>query len=250
MGKEKKKQRKSLIIAMTSHVLLMGLLFFVMAWTAPDPPNPQYGIELEFLGNVAPAHEELRQTSLPTITETSNQEERPSNNEAEQTEEAEVRSLETINDIESPDLSKEVMKQQSSNITETNIKTEVSEQSEENVEPEPVIDERALFKGVSAKKPNNGAASKGASLDFVGWMWDFKPVPDDKSAENGKIIFEVKVDDEGEIIGLKTVEKTISPSLEKVYRNAVMELTFSPTKENRYVADQSTGRITFVIQSK
>ena len=128
-----------------------------------------------------------------------------------------------------------------------NSETESTEKEEEKKVDEPKIDDRAIFKKVD---DGAGSGNKGASLDLTGWDWDFKPDPNDKSTENGMIVFQIVIDDEGEIIGVKTLEKTISPVVEKIYRDAVMELTFSKTSDNRTVAATSTGKITFIIQSK
>ena len=59
-------------------------------------------------------------------------------------------------------------------------------------------------------------------MNMSGWIWDFAPDPDDKSDESGKIIFQIIVDEEGEIIKVTTLEKTVSPIVEKKYKDAVM----------------------------
>lgn len=45
---EKKDKRYSLIISGLIHASLIALFFVLMAWRAPDPPIPEYGIELNF----------------------------------------------------------------------------------------------------------------------------------------------------------------------------------------------------------
>lgn len=79
-------------------------------------------------------------------------------------------------------------------------------------------------------------------------MWDFKPQPKDTSDESGKIVFEIKIDDRGDIISIKTIEKTVSPTVEAIYKAEVEKLTFSKT-DNLPPASQSIGRITFLIKS-
>lgn len=97
---------------------------------------------------------------------------------------------------------------------------------------------------------NGGKGGAGASLDMSGWKWDSRPAPEDRSEENGKIVFEVKVDENGDILSVRTLEKTVSPSVERVYREEVLKLTFSRTKDNRSAAPVSVGRITFLIRAK
>lgn len=104
------------------------------------------------------------------------------------------------------------------------------------------IDARALY-----GTPGGGG---GASLDLAGWIWDFVPQPEDTSNEFGRIVFEIKVDDQGEVIGVRTLEKTVSPRVEKIYREEVESLTFSPTSLNTVPAPVSTGKITFIIKVK
>ena len=76
-----------------------------------------------------------------------------------------------------------------------------------------------------------------------GWIWDFFPNPKDNSSESGKIVFELIVDYYGDIIGLKTLETTLSPKVEKIYREEILKLTFSPTNNNN-PAEISKGKIT------
>jgi hypothetical protein len=83
---------------------------------------------------------------------------------------------------------------------------------------------------------------------MTGWKWDEPPTPDDKSEATGKIVFEVKVDETGEIVGIKTLERTVDPSIVEKYKKAVEKLTFSKTRDNQNPAETSTGRITFVLK--
>ncbi|QHT66701.1 hypothetical protein GXP67_08535 [Rhodocytophaga rosea] len=46
--KENKSKRTAMAISLTLHAGLLLLFFFMMAWRAPDPPLPEYGIELNF----------------------------------------------------------------------------------------------------------------------------------------------------------------------------------------------------------
>ena len=105
------------------------------------------------------------------------------------------------------------------------------------------IDERALY-NAHERKPWN------ASLELADWEWDFAPQPQDTTDENGKIVFEIKIDDLGEVIVVKTLEKTVSPFVEKIYQEAVEKLTFSKTSKDAAYAPTSVGKITFLIRSR
>ena len=137
------------------------------------------------------------------------------------------------------------------NENENIIEEETSENSESDsnkdkatTSKDKIIDERALFN----KKTNSSSGSKGSSLEMQGWVWDIAPNPLDNSRESGKIVFEIIVDYYGEIIGLKTLETTLSPNVEKIYREEIYKLTFSPTNNN-YPAELSKGKITFLIKN-
>ncbi len=45
---ERKNKRKALLYTTIIQVVLFVALFFIVAWRAPDPPLPEYGIELNF----------------------------------------------------------------------------------------------------------------------------------------------------------------------------------------------------------
>jgi hypothetical protein len=97
---------------------------------------------------------------------------------------------------------------------------------------------------------NGGGVGGGASLDMAGWVWDEKPVVNDNSAETGKIVFEVKIDDDGEVISVRNVYCTVSRGVAAAYEKAIYNLTFSPTVEGVARPAVSTGKITFVITSR
>ncbi len=103
------------------------------------------------------------------------------------------------------------------------------------------VDSRALY-----GTPGGGG---GSTLQMSGWMWDSTPKPNDTSSESGKLVFQVVIDNKGNIVRVKTVESSVSPTLEKVYRDEVMKLTFSKTSGTG-VATTSTGTITFVIKAR
>ena len=43
-----KDKRTGWIVSVSIHALIILLFFLINAWTAPDPPLPEYGIELNF----------------------------------------------------------------------------------------------------------------------------------------------------------------------------------------------------------
>ena len=289
-NKEDKNKKKAIVISLISHALLVLLFFMIAAWTEPDPPIPEYGIELSFLGQASststaqktPVNSESEEKVIENtdVNQTENQEnskeevvenadELESTNSTEEIPTEDLNSPNQVEEISDADSNEqeaaqvedseanqineeqsEVESEKETGVKEKEI--EVVDKIEPEPEPSPELDDRALFKGKSDTKNEAGGGSNasGSSLDMSGWIWDFKPEPDDKSTENGKIIFSIKVDGEGEIISITTLEKTVSPIVEKIYRNAVMELSFSKTFNNKSAATNSKGTITFIIQSK
>ncbi|WP_421879515.1 hypothetical protein [Marinoscillum sp.] len=106
---------------------------------------------------------------------------------------------------------------------------------------EGTIDGRALM--------GEQGSSTGASLQMSGWVWDFKPEPKDNSSEEGKIVYKIKVDQDGYIIGIDLVSSTVSPTVERFYKQSIERLSFSKTNEYR-PAPTSSGTITFIIKAK
>ena len=63
------------------------------------------------------------------------------------------------------------------------------------------------------------------------------------------VIFLTSKDQEqDEIIGLRILETTLSPAVEKIYQEEIYKLTFSPTN-NDNPAEISKGKITFIIKN-
>lgn len=106
---------------------------------------------------------------------------------------------------------------------------------------EGTIDGRALM--------GDQGSSTGASLNMAGWAWDQKPQPKDDSSEEGKIVFKIKVDQDGYLVGIDKVFSNVSPTVELNYKQSVERLTFTPTSGSA-PAPISEGIITFIIRTK
>jgi outer membrane biosynthesis protein TonB len=112
--------------------------------------------------------------------------------------------------------------------------------------PQGKLDANALY-----GTPGNGGGGpggNGSSLELSGWTWDTKPNPNLPNNESGRLTFEIKVDENGDIISIKTVERSVSAEAEQICRKAVEKLTFS--KLGSSVPSVSTGKITFVVRSR
>ncbi|MCZ6694584.1 MAG: hypothetical protein O6939_11825 [Bacteroidetes bacterium] len=289
---EKKNQRIGAAVSVGIHGLVLLLFLFVFAWKAPDPPLPEYGIELNF--GIGSPGSGIQPVTTPVESETieESQLEEPIDNpiptdieqhphessetvvdETEMESESSLEEME-VRDVESPDVRQPAPEKTEPNIAENEKSgSQITETSESSVQvdvtddgpelsvqpkqqnqgdeietlgdsgdPKGKLDARALY-----GKPGGG---DGASLQLAGWIWDFLPKPDDQSQENGRIVFEIVIDEQGELIVVRTIEKTVSPQVEKIYKSEVEKLTFSTTSDNTIPAPRSTGTITFIIRSR
>ncbi len=287
---EEKNKRIALVTSIGVHALLLVIFLFAVAWRAPDPPLPEYGIELNFglddqgsgdiqptepAGSQQPAEDEVEQSQSEESQDEVNQEptqesqpavEPPSEKPVVTKQESPVAVKEEkkteTKPVEKPkEQPKETVK------TETKPKEATVQQkttstadktTSDNKEGKPVsqgddanktgdkgdpkgkIDADALY-----GKPGGGQG--GAGLDLAGWNWDYIPKPNVPNNETGRIVFEIKVDDSGEIISIKTLERSVSLEAENICRKEIEKLTFSKTGAN--VPPVSTGKITFIIRS-
>jgi len=266
--KEKKFKKIGLAVTLGVHLLIFLLFFFMLAWREPDPPLPEYGIELNFGIDNTGAGQNPQPKPAAIVEEI--QEEEIEETETEEAVEPEpteiveeVRPEETVTQPEpSPDVIEKVAEEK----TEVVEKTEEVKEAPKVENPEKAKQKAASNEGDDAEQKGDkgkeegkidaraiyGAkgSSQGASLQMEGWNWDYIPKPEDSSNENGKIVFQITIDDQGEVIGVRTLEKTVSPEVERLYQEAIERVTFSRTADNVRPAPMSTGKITFLIKSK
>lgn len=249
------------------HALILGMFFFMLAWREPDPPVPEYGIELNFGMDQTGSGENPQPEPAPVVEEVESEEiEEPAVEEVSESSPEPVEDVTPDEVVTQPEPSPDVVE----DVPET-----TPQQNEKPVEadPKPNIPEAQPYPGSSASNEGDDAdevgdkgkeegtidaraiygaqgAGQGASLQMEGWNWDYIPRPDDPSSESGKIVFQITIDDQGEVIGVRTIEKTVSPAVERLYQQAVERVTFSRTADNIRPAATSAGRITFIIRSK
>lgn len=252
MDTNKDLKRKAFWLTVTTNVIFFLMMMIIVAWKETYPPPEEYGIELGFetselsepsdvLNESEDSFEEIEESSDDEIIDEQTTEEIIDSDELEEIAEDE------INNVDSDEESDLDLLNENESITEEKVSE--SSESEDNKEEETIlknkiIDERALFN----KNTSSSSGSKGSSLEMQGWVWDIEPKPIDNSRESGKIVFEIIVDYYGEIVGLKTIETTLSPNIEKIYREEIYKLTFSPTNNNN-PAELSKGKITFLIKN-
>jgi periplasmic protein TonB len=91
---EKKNKKKAMLYTTIIQVVLFAVLFFIVAWRAPDPPLPEYGIELNFGTDVQGSGDTQPETPVGDVGKAA---EEP---EESQPEEAEPEVTEEIPDVQ------------------------------------------------------------------------------------------------------------------------------------------------------
>ena len=243
-------ERKALYLTVLSNFLFFLLLMIIVAWKETYPPPKEYGIEI---GTEVDSDDELddNNETLETLDESELDEEVIEENQENINEEINnTQDIESQNEQITENEDEIITELEESVLIENNEELNNSQEDDLSKEKnnnevvvvkEKKIEERAIYSSSSS-------STKGSSLDMQGWIWDIAPKPDDNSSESGRIVFEIIVDYYGEIIGLKTIETTLSPMIEKIYREEILKLTFSPTN-NENPAELSKGKITFIIKN-
>ena len=278
------------------HGLLLLLFVLLLAYREPDPPLPDYGIELNFglqaagSGNVqpeSPANDNTtEEDAAPEATPETTPEEVVEPVEASQpvTEDVTTPDPQPVQEdvVTQPDAStvkpkdnkpkpqdevkpdtkptEDKPKPAETKPEETTTTTGASgdagkadtppasnqgnkpDATGDQGDPEGSLDSRALM-----GTPGGGG---GAQLDMEGWKWVDAPKVNDKSTDRGRIVFEISVDDFGNIQGIKTIETTASPAVVAQYRKAVEELTFLRKSNAGMAPPISKGTITFIIKDQ
>lgn len=288
---EKRNRNIGIITSVGVHLAVLIIFLLMMAWRAPNPPFPEYGIELNF-GLDSQGSGEVQPDTPASATETVEQleeeqtEEVPVKEESKEVEkEEEANPVEDVQAAEQPvsklespvvvaetketkPVVKEIVKPKEETVkqpvatevkkaeTQTKAAEVVAEQGQkpanqgDNVNTvgdkgskEGTLDAKALY-GTA------GGGGGGVGLDLAGWDWDHIPRPQIPGNESdGKIEFEIKVDENGEIIGYRVLERSLSIDAEKACRDAISKLTFSK-KPGAVVPAVSIGKLTFVVRTR
>jgi hypothetical protein len=97
---------------------------------------------------------------------------------------------------------------------------------------------------------STGITAGDENLSISGWTWDSEPVINDNSDESGRIVIGFRIDAQGTVIKVWKMENNLSPSVYKIYEDAVKVLTFSRKGDNTTPTAYADGKVTFVKKSK
>ncbi|WP_020527272.1 hypothetical protein [Flexithrix dorotheae] len=91
----------------------------------------------------------------------------------------------------------------------------------------------------------------GSSLEMPGWRWESPPVVNDQSSVTGRIEFEVKIDEDGEVVSVQRVmSSVVDRDIIAKYQQSVYDLVFTPVDPGASRSRLTKGKITFIITAK
>ena len=273
--KEKRNKQIALITSVGIHGALLLIFLFLVAWRAPNPPLPEFGIELNFGlddqgdGEVQPV--EKSGSELPTIDEAIPDEAKSQKEvvEKEKTEEPVVSKLESPVVVE--EVKKEpIIEKPKEKIAQTNpkeLKNEVKDEPVAKVtetkkgqdlpshgddpgkkgdkgNPQGNPDAKALY------GKQGGGGGEGIDLSMSGWSWASKPeIPTLPDNEDGRIEFEIECDESGEIVGITTLKRGLSLLAEQLLKAEISKNSLIRTSGGK-VPERSKGKVVFVLKTK
>ncbi len=278
MSKQEQRNRNiGLITSLGIHATLLLLFLFIMAWRAPNPPLPEFGIELNFgldaqgSGDIQPETppaseqveeqtEEVESSQEVTEEQAPQQETIVSEQESVVTVKEEKPKEEVVKPKETEKPKEEVKKEEpkkteetkTAAATETKAKTESTQSQGDDKNkagdkgnPEGSLDAKALY-----GQQGGGGGGDGLSLQMSGWAWADNPqIPSLPDNEDGRIVFEIECDSEGEIIGITTVERGLSPRAEQLLKEEIRKNSLIRTSTGQ-TPERSKGRVVFVLKTK
>jgi len=299
---EEQQENKNKRIAFWStaaiQVVVTLLLFIIIAWRAPDPPLPEYGIELNFgmdtegsgdiqpetpVGNEGNQPEEATQQepvqAQPEVKEEVEEETKPAD-----TKEVEE---EPVSKVESPVVTKEKEPEKPEEKPKEKVEEKKVEKQPE-VKPEVKKEQpKAVFKPsneqATAEKEGSKEGTPGSHGDdkektgdkgnpagnrkatdlygkpggggngpsVTGFDGFEKPVivtPELPDGAFGVYEFTVRVDDQGEIVEIKTTQRGLSIDAEKKLKEAILRAQFIPKGDN--TRPFSEGKIVFSVVAR
>ncbi len=285
MSKEQEKKNKTIamITSLSIHGLLLLAFILMMAWRAPNPPHPEYGIELNFGLDDQGGGEIQPETTPGEQAEDKEQQEETTEPVQEEPVKEQVVSEkpveQVVSKLESPVVVKEEKKETIKEpIKEKPVENKAKETPKEEVKKEVVVAE----KGTDVKKgdnttsqgddkgkvgdkgnpegkldakalygqPGGGGGGDGFGLSMSGWAWADNPkIPALPDNEDGRIEFEIECDENGDITGIQTIQRGLSPKAEQLLKDEIRKNSLVRTSSGA-VPERSKGRVVFILKTK
>jgi len=120
-----------------------------------------------------------------------------------------------------------------------------------NGDDEGKVGDKGDPRGIMGGKNYNGTpgtgGGSGPAVNVQGWRLQFAPREKDPYDEGGRIVFVVKVDEDGNVVDATPRESTVSAEMVAFYKKQAMKMRFEPREDNASPAPISTGTVTFTI---
>ena len=282
MEQEKRNRRIGFLTSLGVHTALLLLFIFAMAWRAPDPPLPEFGIILNVgFDDQGSGDVQTDQPATEPVTQEEEVVEEPVQPEPEPVvEEKPVDKVEQQEVITSKIESPVVVKKEEEKVKEKpkeetkkepeKLKTEYTKEAAKETKTTDNKGEKTESEGDDANKtgnkgqpngtldpngqytgkPGGGAGGDGMSLSMSGWAWAEQPrLPQLPDNEDGKIVFEIECDENGEIIGIQTLERGLSPKAEQLLKEEIRRNSLVRTSSGQAAA-RSKGKVSFVLKTR
>lgn len=280
---EREQEKKNEQIALLSSIGISGavvlLMFIIIAWRAPDPPLPEYGIELNFGLDTQGGGEVQPETPVGSQ---GNQQEEPQQEETtvpQKVEDTAPAEEEIVSPLESPVKVKEIKEDQKSiekpkekpveEKPKEEVKVAYKANTQTNDTQNKTTDGKAGTAGSHGDDKNKtgdkgspqgsldakslygsaGGGGGGVSMSgFTGFEWPKVQTPSLPDEAFGVYEFLVKVDDQGDVISVTPLQRGLSLEAERKLKEVIQRLVFIPKGSN--LPPQSEGKITFKVVSK
>lgn len=279
---EKKDKTIALITSIGIHGLLLLAFMLLMAWRAPNPPLPEYGIELNF-GMDDQGGGEIQPETSPGEQQAEDDTQQEDTSEPVQEEVIEKPIEQVVSKVESPVVVNEEVKETKKEVVKDKpVETKVKDIPKEEVKKQDKEVKVAEEKGTDTKKGDNttsqgddkgktgdkgspegkldakslygqqggGGGGDGFGLSMSGWVWADDPiVPNLPDNEDGRIEFEIECDDKGDIIGIQTIQRGLSPRAEQLLKDEIRKNSLIRTSSGK-APERSKGRVVFILKTK
>lgn len=278
---EKKDKTIAMITSIGIHGLLLLVFMLMMAWKAPNPPLPEYGIELNF-GMDDQGGGEIQPEAAPGEQQAEDETQQEDTSKPVQEEVIEKPVEQVVSKIESPVVVKEEVKETKKEVVkEKPVETKVKDIPKEEVKKQDKEVKVAEEKGTDTKKGTNttsqgddkgkvgdkgspkgkldakalygqqgGGGGDGFGLSMSGWAWADNPlVPNLPDNEDGRIEFEIECDENGDIIGIQTIQRGLSPRAEQLLKDEIRKNSLIKTSVGS-APERSKGRVVFILKTK
>ncbi len=267
---EKANKRVGLAVSVGIHSVLLLLFFFIIAWRMPDPPLAGIGGAEINLGFVDEGMGDVQTNQEEMTAQTSQEEELVHEDVPEEAiiNEKKLVTTEAESPYEVKATEKETPKEKSVPVKEKKEEVDTrntlpnrpgsESDGDKNVKgdqgrPEGNPDSRNMFpggKGTGGTGP--GPGGNGASMDLPGWDWESKPTKTDPTSENGYVLFEFYVDEDGTIVGIKKIGgANFTPTEDAFYKKDFLENASFRLKDSRTrPAVKTRGVYRFEVRSR